>query len=241
MSSERQTYEGSSIVVHFDGAKCVHSRHCVLDQPQVFRANVAGPWIFPDSASVEAIVQVAHACPSGAITYERLGGGPQESAPAVNIVRVRENGPLALRADVTIAGARAIRVTLCRCGASNNKPHCDGSHTAAGFAATGEPPTRPSEALEQRNGPVNVNPIANGPLEIAGNLEICSGTGRTVERTQKTYLCRCGASATSPTATEPTRRSGSRPQEAAKVNRLPVQAADTKPSLTFKPAVDAPI
>ena len=49
---------------------------------QVFRANVPGPWIFPDSASVEGIVQVAHACPSGAITYERLDGGPQESAPA---------------------------------------------------------------------------------------------------------------------------------------------------------------
>jgi CDGSH-type Zn-finger protein len=116
----------------------------------------------------------------------------------VNVVRVRENGPLALRADVAIAGARAIRVTLCRCGASKNKPYCDGSHTAAGFAATGEPPTRHSEPLEQRNGPLSVNPIANGPLEIAGNLEICSGTGRTVDRTRKTYLCRCGASGNKP-------------------------------------------
>jgi CDGSH-type Zn-finger protein/uncharacterized Fe-S cluster protein YjdI len=198
MSSEVQTYQGGAIVVHFDAAKCIHSRHCVLDQPQVFRANVAGPWIFPDSGSVEGIVQVAHACPSGAITYQRLDGGAQESAPAVNVVRVRENGPLALRADADIAGARAIRVTLCRCGASKNKPFCDGSHTAAGFTATGEPATQPSEPLAQRNGPVSVNPIANGPLEIAGNLEICSGTGRTVNRTQKTYLCRCGASGNKP-------------------------------------------
>ena len=104
MSSEVQKYPGSTIVVHFDGAKCIHSRHCVLEQPRVFRANVPGPWIFPDSASVEGITQVAHACPSGAITYERLDGGPQESVPAVNVVRIRENGPLAFRADVAIAG-----------------------------------------------------------------------------------------------------------------------------------------
>ena len=76
MSSEIQHYQGSTIVVRFDGAKCIHSRHCVLDQPQVFRANVPGPWIFPDSASAEAVAQVAHACPSGAITYERTGRRP---------------------------------------------------------------------------------------------------------------------------------------------------------------------
>lgn len=198
MSSEVQKYPGSTIVVHFDGAKCIHSRHCVLEQPQVFRANVPGPWIFPDSGGVEGITQVAHACPSGAITYERLDGGPQEPVPAVNVVRIRENGPLAFRADLQIAGSRAIRATLCRCGASQNKPYCDGSHTAAGFAATGEPPTQPSEPLEQRGGPVGVNAIVNGPLEITGNLEICSGTGRTVNRATKSYLCRCGSSGNKP-------------------------------------------
>jgi CDGSH-type Zn-finger protein/uncharacterized Fe-S cluster protein YjdI len=198
MSSEIQRYQGSTIVVRFDGAKCIHSRHCVLDQPQVFRANVSGPWIFPDSASAEAIVQVAHACPSGAITYERADGGPQESIPAVNVARVRENGPLAFRADLEIAGARAIRATLCRCGASKNKPYCDGSHTAAGFTATGEPPTQPSEALQQRNGPVIVKPIVNGPLEVSGNLELCSATGRTTNRAQKSFLCRCGQSGNKP-------------------------------------------
>ncbi len=198
MSNEIQHYEGSKIVVHFDGGKCIHSRHCVLEQPQVFRANVPGPWIFPDGGGVEGIVQVAQACPSGAITYERRDGGPQESAPAVNVVRIRENGPLAFRADLQIAGLRSIRATLCRCGASKSKPHCDGSHAAAEFAATGEPPTQPCDPLEQRGGPLGVNPIANGPLEVVGNLELCSGTGRTVNRTQKSYLCRCGASGNKP-------------------------------------------
>jgi len=31
-----------------------------------------------------------------------------------------------------------------------------------------------------------------------GNLEICSGTGRTINRVEKTALCRCGQSANKP-------------------------------------------
>jgi uncharacterized Fe-S cluster protein YjdI len=84
-ANDIQDYRGQSIVVRFDSAKCIHSRHCVLDQPRVFQANVEGPWINPDNASVEAVLQVAHDCPSGAITYQRLDGGQQEAPPAVNV------------------------------------------------------------------------------------------------------------------------------------------------------------
>lgn len=34
--------KGAGIVVRFDGTKCIHSRHCVLDAPEVFLANVQG-------------------------------------------------------------------------------------------------------------------------------------------------------------------------------------------------------
>jgi CDGSH-type Zn-finger protein len=40
--------------------------------------------------------------------------------------------------------------------------------------------------------------VKDGPLEAEGSLEICSGTGRTVLRTVKTHLCRCGGSADKP-------------------------------------------
>jgi CDGSH-type Zn-finger protein len=43
-----------------------------------------------------------------------------------------------------------------------------------------------------------VRPQRNGPLVIRGNLEICAGTGRTVERLTSTRLCRCGGSANKP-------------------------------------------
>ncbi|MBI3529079.1 MAG: CDGSH iron-sulfur domain-containing protein [Betaproteobacteria bacterium] len=199
MSEQVQEYRGEKIVVRFDGGKCIHSRNCVLGKPEVFQANVPGAWIKPDNASTEEVVMTALACPSGAITYERVDGGAQEAPPLVNVARVRENGPLAIHADLRIGNAIAhLRATLCRCGSSKNKPYCDGSHTAAGFRSTGEPPTQPSEQLAARNGVVIVKPIKNGPLEVSGNLELVSGTGRTLNRTLQTWLCRCGESQNKP-------------------------------------------
>ncbi len=194
-----ETVRGSQFVIHFDGARCIHSRNCVLDRPDVFVPNVRGEWIHPDNASSEAMAQLAHNCPSGAITYERVDGSKGEEPPLVNIVRVRENGPLAIHAPLVIDGVdQGLRATLCRCGQSKKKPFCDSSHTAAGFVATGEPAKQESQALELRNGRVNITPKLNGPLLISGNLEVVSGTGRTINRVTKTVLCRCGNSANKP-------------------------------------------
>ena len=117
----------------------------------------------------------------------------------VNVVRIRENGPLAVQADMDIEGHGACyRATLCRCGASKNKPFCDSSHSAANFVATGEPVAVDSKALPERAGKLTIIPLADGPLQVEGNLEVCSGTGKTLNRIQKTWLCRCGASQNKP-------------------------------------------
>jgi CDGSH-type Zn-finger protein/uncharacterized Fe-S cluster protein YjdI len=199
MASGIEEARGAKVVIRFEGKKCIHSRHCVLGRPDVFVPNAEGEWIHPDRASPDAIVRIALDCPSGAITYERLDGGESEAPPVVNVVRIRENGPLALHAPVSISGRQVgLRVTLCRCGASKNKPYCDGSHTGAGFAATGEPTTQASEALAVRDGPVEITPRPNGPLRVLGALEVVSGTGRTITRATETFFCRCGASANKP-------------------------------------------
>ena len=199
MSHEPEYVRGAKAAIHFDGKRCIHSRQCVLRQPAVFKANVEGDWIDPDAASPDALLEVAHNCPSGAITIERFDGGLQEAQPAVNLITVRENGPLAFHAELSIGGQLSgFRATLCRCGQSQAKPFCDGAHAAAQFSATGEPPTTPSQPLGSRNGPVNVSPAPNGPLLVTGNVEIISGTGRTINRTSSTALCRCGASSNKP-------------------------------------------
>jgi CDGSH-type Zn-finger protein/uncharacterized Fe-S cluster protein YjdI len=190
--------EGTTVDVGFDGRKCIHSRNCVLEHPEAFVPNAPGEWIHPDAASTGTIVRVAETCPSGAITYRRKDGGPAEAPPVVNIVRLRENGPLAIHAEMEIGGETLLRATLCRCGASQNKPFCDSSHTKAGFAATGEPVSKESQPLAARNGIVRITPQPNGCLRFEGNLEIVSGTGRTIDRTTKAFLCRCGQSKNKP-------------------------------------------
>ena len=150
MAGGIEEVRGQKAIVRFDSGKCVHSRNCVLDRPDVFVPNVQGEWIRPDNATPEALLRLAINCPSGAITVERLDGGEQEAAPVVNTVRVRENGPLAFHGDLTITGQQSLRATLCRCGKSQKKPYCDGSHGTAGFIATGEPPAQESAALTRR-------------------------------------------------------------------------------------------
>jgi CDGSH-type Zn-finger protein/uncharacterized Fe-S cluster protein YjdI len=198
-TADVQTARGQGIEIGFESKRCIHARHCVLDAPRVFLANTPGEWIKPDAMQAEDLAAVARNCPSGAITYRRLDGGPQEASPEVNTLRLRENGPLAIHAAMEIPGvARGFRATLCRCGQSANKPFCDGSHVAADFKAAGEPATISADPLPERDGPLQVVPTRDGPLRVTGNLEICAGTGRTILRTTATRLCRCGQSADKP-------------------------------------------
>lgn len=196
-----ETVKGREVTIHFDARRCVHSRNCVLGHPDVFVPNVKGDWIFPDACSADEVIRIGQNCPSGAIRVVRNDGtGSSDQVPVVNTVRVRENGPLAIEAELLIRGVPqpSPRATLCRCGQSANKPFCDGAHVAAGFVASGEPAAKDAPALELRNGPVDVQPQPNGPLKIVGNLEVVSGTGRTVNKVRQAFFCRCGQSKNKP-------------------------------------------
>jgi CDGSH-type Zn-finger protein/uncharacterized Fe-S cluster protein YjdI len=199
--AEVEIVASASVEVRFEARRCVHSRNCVLARPDVFVPNVEGEWLHPECASAAEVAELAHNCPSGAIQYRRLDNGPQETAPQVNTVRIRENGPLAFHAALAVrteVPAPAFRATLCRCGASQSKPYCDGSHHAAGFIATGEPASGEMQSLAARDGPLEVVPARNGPLLVHGALEVVTGTGRTIARLATTALCRCGHSANKP-------------------------------------------
>ncbi|HEU4663796.1 MAG TPA: CDGSH iron-sulfur domain-containing protein, partial [Dokdonella sp.] len=197
---EIEVVEADDVTLMFEGKRCIHARFCVTGAPTVFLANVQGPWLHPETLAVDRLVEVAHACPSGAIRYRRKDGKADEPAPPVNLARVREAGPYAFHGELRLDGRPAgYRATLCRCGASKNKPFCDGSHHDVAFAATGEPPTTDATAmLPQRDGPLAIEPQHDGPLRVRGNLEIVSGTGRMVSRVTDVRLCRCGGSANKP-------------------------------------------
>jgi CDGSH-type Zn-finger protein/uncharacterized Fe-S cluster protein YjdI len=69
-----------------------------------------------------------------------VGDGVEGAGGPLKIRRA-PNGPLLLAGNVTIVAASGrkawsgTKAALCRCGQSQNKPFCDGSHKAAGFQA----------------------------------------------------------------------------------------------------------
>jgi CDGSH-type Zn-finger protein/uncharacterized Fe-S cluster protein YjdI len=194
--SDVEEYKGSRITVLSDGKRCIHSRYCVLNLPAVFLPNVEGPWIKPDACPTEVAIAVITKCPSGSLRYRPESDAvPAEGAPGVNTIRVWEDGPLAVHAELSIGGdTSSHRATLCRCGLSKNKPYCDHSHSAGKFRATGEPDSQDSEPLAVRGGPLKITPTHNGPYKVEGPVEICAASGRTVARDTKLFLCRCGHS-----------------------------------------------
>ena len=68
----------------------------------------------------------------------QVGSPVGEGGGELNITP-REDGPLLLKGNITmVAGSgrkawQGNNVALCRCGASKNKPFCDGGHKEAGF------------------------------------------------------------------------------------------------------------
>jgi CDGSH-type Zn-finger protein len=84
-------------------------------------------------------------CPSGRlVAWERASGAAiepdlQKSIGVIEDPAERVSGPLWLRGGIPVIAADGFayevrnRVTLCRCGASANKPFCDGSHVKVGF------------------------------------------------------------------------------------------------------------
>jgi CDGSH-type Zn-finger protein/uncharacterized Fe-S cluster protein YjdI len=197
--SDIEEYRGAHGIVRSEGKRCIHSRHCVLGHPEVFLPNVEGPWIRPDAAPADSIKATVSKCPSGALSYEPTDGSTPEPPPGVNTVRLWQDGPLAVHAELNVGGDTShYRATLCRCGLSKNKPYCDHSHVAAKFQATGEPDSQDSEALAVRNGPLKITPTHNGPYKVEGPVEICAASGRTVARDTKLFLCRCGHSLDKP-------------------------------------------
>jgi uncharacterized Fe-S cluster protein YjdI len=66
----RKTYRGKEVDVSFDPDVCVHSGKCVRGLPAVFDTK-RRPWIDPEGAKADEVVEQVKRCPSGALQYER--------------------------------------------------------------------------------------------------------------------------------------------------------------------------
>jgi CDGSH-type Zn-finger protein len=132
-----KSYRAGTIVIHDNRSLCSHVGYCTDGLPAVFRDD-ASPWIDPGGASAAAILETVRKCPSGALSCE-IDGAPAPQVARPPTITVSKDGPYMVTGSVALAdarwgqGASPEHYTLCRCGASKNKPFCDGSHWDARF------------------------------------------------------------------------------------------------------------
>jgi CDGSH-type Zn-finger protein len=140
IKDRRKSYVGKKIIIHDNRKICSHAAECVNNLPSVFRLD-ARPWINPDAEELEQIIKIIEKCPSGALSYSIDGIEYRDQNERKPMVTVLKDGPYAITGGIDLIGdgiqfAEGFskeHYTLCRCGASNNKPFCDGTHITINF------------------------------------------------------------------------------------------------------------
>ena len=141
IKDKRRDYAGKKIIVHDNRKICSHAAECVKNLPSVFQLG-SRPWINSDGSNVNDVIDTIRKCPSGALSYSIDGvehRDPDEYRdPAITVLK---NGPYHITGGIELLGdgiqfgegASKEHYTLCRCGASQNKPFCDGEHGRIDF------------------------------------------------------------------------------------------------------------
>ena len=142
MTEITKKYSNEDITIVWKPSVCIHSTLCWKGEKglrQVFNP-AEKPWIKPEGASTAEIIERINNCPSGAISfYYNNEANKTIETKAESIVEAMPNGPLLVYGNITIKHSNGEteqknKVTaFCRCGASSNKPYCDGTHTKNGF------------------------------------------------------------------------------------------------------------
>jgi len=160
-SGERK-YSNDEITVYWKPDACVHASYCYRELIEVFDPG-RRPWVDMKGASTKKIIETVDLCPTEALTWkwnddEKNISVRTEHTNHVKFRRpellkqdqmpVRENpvsvkvmidGPIVIKGNFTLAydgNKKEINeslISLCRCGASDHQPFCDGQHRKTGF------------------------------------------------------------------------------------------------------------
>lgn len=134
-------YTKDGVTVIWEPSKCIHSTICWKGLVSVFNPR-AKPWVNMDGAALDEIKEQVARCPSGALSYvistsETTDDEATETTTAIEAIK---NGPLLVYGNIKVKDAQGHEAhksnvtAFCRCGASKNKPFCDGSHITVGFS-----------------------------------------------------------------------------------------------------------
>ena len=139
MKDITKKYTNGEVTVIWKPNECIHSTICFKGLGEVFDPRKR-PWITPEGATTDKIIEQVKKCPSGALSYYlNRDADDKVRVEAETIVETMPNGPLLVYGNVAIKDkegnlTQKNNVTaFCRCGASSNKPFCDGSHKKIDF------------------------------------------------------------------------------------------------------------
>ncbi len=139
MEAKKKTkeYSNGELTIVWEPGICSHSEVCINCLPKVY--NPYGkPWITIEKATTAELRTQLDKCPSGALSYYMNNEGKNTSSAEVK-VEIKPNGPLIITGALEVIDANGNsesknkKTAFCRCGASSNKPYCDGSHNNIGF------------------------------------------------------------------------------------------------------------
>jgi uncharacterized Fe-S cluster protein YjdI len=143
MEKIRKKYSNGEINIIWEPDLCDHSAICFRSLPEVFIPSKR-PWIDPKAATTSELIKTIKRCPTKALKYEiieQLNETENESKTNEHtIITILKDGPYLIDGKFKIFdndGNEIIcedSIALCRCGASQNKPFCDGAHNTSGFS-----------------------------------------------------------------------------------------------------------
>lgn len=136
IKKERE-YSGKDVDIYDNRVICSHAGECVRGLPSVFRLGER-PWIAPDNATAQEVISTIKKCPSGSLSYSIEGKHVRDFDHPSEILIAKDcpynvEGFIQINIEKDMQPPSKEHFALCRCGASNNKPYCDGSHSDAGF------------------------------------------------------------------------------------------------------------
>jgi uncharacterized Fe-S cluster protein YjdI len=140
MKDITKKYTNGEVTIVWKPEECIHSGICFRGLNEVFDPKKR-PWITPEQSTSAKIIEQVKKCPSGALSYylNRDVSEEKVNIEAETIVETMPNGPLLVYGNVSVKTStgeitKKNNVTaFCRCGGSQNKPFCDGTHKKIGF------------------------------------------------------------------------------------------------------------
>lgn len=160
--SDERKYSNGEITVYWKPVACVHASYCYRELIEVFDPG-RRPWVDMKGASTERIIETVNLCPTEALTWKwdddekNKNINPDQTNHIIfrrpelmeqDSIEIKENpvsvkvmvdGPIVIKGNFTLINNGVKKevveslLSICRCGASDHKPFCDGKHRKVGF------------------------------------------------------------------------------------------------------------